>query len=213
MVSNYINYLKVTEYDYDDICYTANVGRNHFDFRIAIIADNSNELLHSLLDVQNSLFELKQPKRNVYFTNNIFTFEKTEKLDMKTCSREERLCFDYVNFKAIDWKEFYQSNQYRRVSLPSYPFRKDRHWVSIPKRSFILNSIYTQMLTPTWKKYEKYIEQDMSCCKKKILIFSHGNKPIEDMIKQKHHDVVLVKIGDRFCQTDEIGRASCRERV
>ena len=202
LVSNYINYLKVTEYDYDDICYTANVGRNHFDFRIAIIADNSNELLHSLLDVQNSLFELKQPKRNVYFTNNIFTFEKTEKLDMKTCSREERLCFDYVNFKAIDWKEFYQSNQYRRVSLPSYPFRKDRHWVSIPKRSFILNSIYTQMLTPTWKKYEKYIEQDMSCCKKKILIFSHGNKPIEDMIKQKHHDVVLVKIGDRFCQTD-----------
>lgn len=106
LVSNYINYLKVTEYDYDDICYTANVGRNHFDFRIAIIADNSNELLHSLLDVQNSLFELKQPKRNVYFTNNIFTFEKTEKLDMKTCSREERLCFDYVNFKAIDWKEF-----------------------------------------------------------------------------------------------------------
>ena len=202
LVSNYINYLKVTEYDYDDICYTANVGRNHFDFRIAIIADNSNELLHSLLDVQNSLFELKQPKRNVYFTNNIFTFEKTEKLDMKTCSREERLCFDYVNFKAIDWKEFYQSNQYRRVSLPSYPFRKDRHWVSIPKRSFISNSIYTQMLTPTWKKYEKYIEQDMSCCKKKILIFSHGNKPIEDMIKQKHHDVVLVKIGDRFCQTD-----------
>lgn len=202
LVSNYINYLKVTEYDYDDICYTANVGRNHFDFRIAIIADNSNELLHSLLDVQNSLFELKQPKRNVYFTNNIFTFEKTEKLDMKTCSREERLCFDYVNFKAIDWKEFYQSNQYRRVSLPSYPFRKDRHWVSIPKRSFILNSIYTQMLTPTWKKYEKYIEQDMSCCKKKILIFSHGNKPIEDMIKQKHHDVVLVKIDDRFCQTD-----------
>ncbi len=202
LVSNYINYLKVTEYDYDDICYTANVGRNHFDFRIAIIADNSNELLHSLLDVQNSLFELKQPKRNVYFTNNIFTFEKTEELDMKTCSREERLCFDYVNFKAIDWKEFYQSNQYRRVSLPSYPFRKDRHWVSIPKRSFISNSIYTQMLTPTWKKYEKYIEQDMSCCKKKILIFSHGNKPIEDMIKQKHHDVVLVKIGDRFCQTD-----------
>ena len=202
LVSNYINYLKVTEYDYDDICYTANVGRNHFDFRIAIIADNSNELLHSLLVVKNSLFELKQPKRNVYFTNNIFTFEKTEKLDMKTCSREERLCFDYVNFKAIDWKEFYQSNQYRRVSLPSYPFRKDRHWVSIPKRSFILNSIYTQMLTPTWKKYEKYIEQDMSCCKKKILIFSHGNKPIEDMIKQKHHDVVLVKIGDRFCQTD-----------
>lgn len=202
LVSNYINYLKVTEYDYDDICYTANVGRNHFDFRIAIITDNSNELLHSLLDVQNSLFELKQPKRNVYFTNNIFTFEKTEKLDMKTCSREERLCFDYVNFKAIDWKEFYQSNQYRRVSLPSYPFRKDRHWVSIPKRSFILNSIYTQMLTPTWKKYEKYIEQDMSCCKKKILIFSHGNKPIEDMIKQKHHDVVLVKIDDRFCQTD-----------
>lgn len=202
LISNYIDYLKVSEYDYDDICYTANVGRNHFDFRIAIIADNSNELSDSLLDVQNSLLELKQPKRNVYYTNNVFSSEKAKNLDIKTYSHEEQLCFDYVNYKTVDWKELYQSNQYRRVSLPSYPFRKERHWVSIPKRNFLSNSIYSQMFSPAWQKHEKYTEEDISCCKKKILIFSHGNKSIEDMLIQQYHDVILVKIGENFCQTD-----------
>ena len=50
LVSNYQNYLKIyPEIELADICYTANIGRAHFNHRLAVIASDRQELLEKFL--------------------------------------------------------------------------------------------------------------------------------------------------------------------
>ncbi len=49
LASNYENYLTThPELELADICHTANIGRNHFNHRLAIIASNQQELVEKL---------------------------------------------------------------------------------------------------------------------------------------------------------------------
>ncbi len=51
LVSNYRNYLEnKPELGIEDICYTANTGRSHFNHRLAVIAADKNELSKKLSD-------------------------------------------------------------------------------------------------------------------------------------------------------------------
>ena len=49
LASNYENYLTThPELKLADICYTSNIGRNHFNYRLAVVVSNEQELLEKL---------------------------------------------------------------------------------------------------------------------------------------------------------------------
>ena len=40
----------------------------------------------------------------------------------------------YTHGLNVDWRAFYQNHTRRRVTLPTYPFQRERHWVSAPTK-------------------------------------------------------------------------------
>ncbi|NQZ08852.1 MAG: SDR family NAD(P)-dependent oxidoreductase, partial [Algicola sp.] len=67
-VANYIAYLQQTDNDYRDVCYTANVGRVHFDLRIALWGNSKADLIEQLkaIDVTSKIANRQKVKRPAF---------------------------------------------------------------------------------------------------------------------------------------------------
>lgn len=92
------------------LSYTLNAGRQHFDKRFAVIVEHVAELTELLqfilsdTDATHSLSVSKHP-------DTLITLRDA-----------------YLQGKTIDWQQFYGAYQ-ERMSLPSYPFAQESHWV------------------------------------------------------------------------------------
>lgn len=102
------------------LSYTLNAGRQHFSKRCCMMVKTIAELkkqLRSILsskDIQAQLLDYKLPNTNHH------------PADLT------QLCHDYLKGKSIDWRTLYGEYQ-EKISLPSYPFAKESHWVYIKK--------------------------------------------------------------------------------
>lgn len=179
-------YGEYTQKDFINICYTLQIGREHMNVRLAVIADSLEETRNLL-----TLFQNKKGQ-----SENIFVNTDTDLLFYSKGSEEEfdsfiKALVDHQKFSQIaelwikgfdfDWEVLYEGmeNMPHCVSLPSYPFEKERFWVRdmIPHSE---QSDYKMMVF-----YEKWVA-----------------KKIED-IKEKVFDHILV-ISSKTMELDEI---------
>ncbi len=141
-----------------DICSTANTGRTHHNFRLAIVAKDKNELLRKLNFILENKFSGLDRKIGFYGKHFVIMSDKEflqqgelrqkEKFELTTQagllteelaeqnifdnSLLERLCELYVKGADVDWDILYGGNRAgKKVSLPSYPFEKHRCWINI----------------------------------------------------------------------------------
>lgn len=159
LIFQYQGYFKTdNEFDLDDFCYTANVGRNHYNFRLAILFKNKIELIEKInklgeTDYSSAVIE------GVYFKNIIIVSDEEKKrerneiyqseIDEKTEAANQliddskilnnnfetinKFCLLYVSGAQIDWEKLYQEKKYKRISLPTYQFLRNRCWFGLPK--------------------------------------------------------------------------------
>jgi acyl transferase domain-containing protein len=116
ILESYRKFLVRTKFSLGDICYTANTGRNHERFRLAVMAKD-------LADLQAKL------------TNGDFLkgeAETTKKADIKS---PEEMVAAYVKGADIDWKAHDASYVRHIVDIPNYPFQRKRFWVEFSKVS------------------------------------------------------------------------------
>ncbi|GAF06363.1 SDR family NAD(P)-dependent oxidoreductase [Paenibacillus pini] len=130
----------------EELCYTANTGRGHYRFRLAL-------LVHELSELKSLLSTLG---RNGIQGDDIHVFcknedglipygaeanltEQAEKLveELTFLSHSKhaewsRLCQLYVNGASIDFDQLYKRHSIHRVPLPTYPFERDVHWLNDP---------------------------------------------------------------------------------
>jgi acyl transferase domain-containing protein/acyl-CoA synthetase (AMP-forming)/AMP-acid ligase II len=92
------------------LSYTLNAGRQHFDKRFAVIVEHVAELTELLQ------FMLSDTDA----THNLSTSKHPAAL--------VELRDAYLQGKPIDWQQLYGAYQ-ERISLPSYPFAQESHWV------------------------------------------------------------------------------------
>lgn len=97
-----------------DISYTAAVGRQHFDQRLAIIAGTHFQMAEKLKRIIDSGEPSLSVDGNV--PGNI----------IDTAHR-------YLLGEQPDWRDFYIDKPGQRVSLPLYPFESERCWLDIPE--------------------------------------------------------------------------------
>ncbi len=162
LVKEYINYLKKnTDADLGDICYTVNTGRGHYNFRIAVIAEDREQLERALLYfIQND--EVANNSKNLFYKEHyVITDEKRtpeegdiysgqkRKLEhvaesiIDTVLRQDEpskeqlqsLCDLYVRGVNVNWIKYYSKGVYYKVSLPTYVFKKKRCWLEIEPNS------------------------------------------------------------------------------
>lgn len=157
--------------DLADIAYTLQVGREAMEERLAITAVSLQELeekLQGYLDNQDHKddFYRGQVKRN---KESLAIFRADEDLQKAieawiTKGKYVQLLDLWVKGLSFDWSKLYGNVKPRRISLPTYPFAKERYWLpeietestlsttSAAKAFFAANDYYIQRETCYLKK-------------------------------------------------------------
>lgn len=111
LVARWVEFLRGTKLPLADICDSANRGRTHFAYRVAVAADSPGEMA-------NRLFEMPLPDA------------PAEPLDTAPISQSElpveHLAAHYRRGGEIDWRAVGPGRRF--VSIPTYAFDRQRYW-------------------------------------------------------------------------------------
>ncbi|NOZ52779.1 MAG: SDR family NAD(P)-dependent oxidoreductase [Gammaproteobacteria bacterium] len=197
--SNLLDYINVNEADIlnvgdhyrdaaiflEDIAYTLQIGREEMDERVVFLVNDISDLkeklkryvnrdnvatssiIHGNIGSDRKLFAVFSLDNEL---NNIFTHWISSGDGVKVATL-------WVNGITIDWNHLYSSRKPEKVSLPTYPFRKDRHWITETDVQLIADiavsrqialihpllhentsDLYTQRYSSTFTGKEKYFE-------------------------------------------------------
>jgi acyl transferase domain-containing protein/acyl carrier protein len=119
LVQRYRSYLAGTHDTLADICHTANTGRSHFAYRIAVAGASVSEIAGLLA---NSTVPSETPSSmppNVAFRPDADADVVVDPVQI------DRVADLYREGANIDWRGFCSG---RRVRLPNYPFQRERYW-------------------------------------------------------------------------------------
>ncbi|EJQ37438.1 hypothetical protein IEE_05224 [Bacillus cereus BAG5X1-1] len=108
-----------------NIAYTLQVGRDPMAYRLAFTANQIGEVV-SKLDV--FLNDMKIDEESVIFFGTPSSQEDIIENDDEENSLN-KVAKLWVKGKEIDWQNLYGNDLPRRISLPTYPFSKERYWI------------------------------------------------------------------------------------
>lgn len=133
----------------EDICHSAAVGRHHFEYRVAVMGTDREEILQGLRDIASRRWDAA----GVFHGHHRVLGANMERLDDHDLSvsdqrrmtrvaadlvskgindaNQEELCLQYVAGADLQWSECYADGQYRRLPLPTYPFQRKHFWLPI----------------------------------------------------------------------------------
>lgn len=140
-----IFFQKNNETQLRDICYTANTGRGHYNYRLALLVKNKEDLKYKLERLVGSHFP-GEKRSDVFYDwfrvvpvnkkekekNDITEEEikqKSETLKKKDVSELHEIARLYAAGAEVDWERIYRNGKYYRVNLPNYPFERKRCWL------------------------------------------------------------------------------------
>ncbi len=110
-----------------EIAYTLQVGRDHHEERLAFIAEDREILKKQLSDYlhgeHRDQFRAKVRKKTV---PAIDTATVTASLKEQNLSA---LAEHWVAGAQIDWSQLYPERTLSKLSLPTYPFARERYWI------------------------------------------------------------------------------------
>ena len=120
-----------------DLAYTLQVGREAMDERVGLIINSQEGLegkLKDFLDGKEHIEDLyrgqvKQSKD----TLAVFTADEDLQRTIDTWIRKgkyHKLLGLWVKGLIVDWNKLYGANKPQRMSLPTYPFAKERYWIN-----------------------------------------------------------------------------------
>ncbi|KFF06341.1 SDR family NAD(P)-dependent oxidoreductase [Flavobacterium reichenbachii] len=128
----------VSDQNLYDIAYTLQIGRKAMEQRLAIVAENKKELLAYLDDYLNEItencfegnvknktinFELNNDSEDIY-VGSVFADKNIEEIAKL-----------WIRGLHNNWKELYGNETPVVVSLPTYPFAKEKYWISTSIKS------------------------------------------------------------------------------
>jgi 3-oxoacyl-(acyl-carrier-protein) synthase/NAD(P)-dependent dehydrogenase (short-subunit alcohol dehydrogenase family)/acyl carrier protein len=217
-VKSYFNFLNDNpDINEEDLCYTANTGKTHFKFRIAILLDKKDKLKDKLIYLMNDI-DKELVNHNIF--NNFAFIKKNAKvnndyqdgqmeliLKSDTCELEKlkKITTLYLENKNIPWKLLYKDRNLKRISLPLYPFERKRCWIDY-KLKFHKKTVSDENLfyRTTWKK-EKLSVDDVVEQRNNIIVI-HNNDEISmnliRKIEEAGHNVINICHGGKFIKFD-----------
>ncbi|WP_264453579.1 SDR family NAD(P)-dependent oxidoreductase [Paenibacillus polymyxa] len=128
---------KLSESSLADVAYTLQVGREAMEERLAVIAGSMQELVDKLegfLKGRDGIPELYrgQVKRNKEALTALVEDEDMEKMIAAWIGKRKysKVVDLWVKGLAMDWNMLYGDAKPRRISLPAYPFARERYWIT-----------------------------------------------------------------------------------
>lgn len=140
IVNNMDNYLKTTTDNIllSDIAYTLQIGREAMEERLAIVAESKDDLRVKLKTfLNNSQEDTVFSARVKTILGNRVLLNVDESM-LKTTNEwiasksYLRLAEFWVNGGIVEWKKIHAGQHHYKISLPTYPFKKDSYWIPEP---------------------------------------------------------------------------------
>lgn len=142
-VQDYIRFISESKEDssFCDMIYTLQTGREMFAERLAIIASSYAELLRKLsLFKQSSSEKSFNSEKEEIFCGNIFETKDNLLANLITKDMTNQYLENqqwkqisqlWVNGVEIPWNRIWEKKTAHIVTLPSYPFAKERIWIDL----------------------------------------------------------------------------------
>lgn len=154
------------EYDADDVAHTLQLGRKSFEHRLVVIAsslDDLTEKLGAYIEGQcDEAVTSGSVKNAVSVTGLLSPSEKQEFVALLARSGDpRRLSRLWCDGVIAEWRGLTVAQTGRKVSLPTYPFAGERHWITQQGSPTQAPSISPPVLTevraaPVAKRVGKY---------------------------------------------------------
>ncbi|WP_024832491.1 aminotransferase class III-fold pyridoxal phosphate-dependent enzyme [Ruminiclostridium josui] len=136
-VKRYRDFLEINkDFDIRDICYTAQEGKEHYTYRLALLGDSREDFISKLEYITRNKF-ITNKKLGIYFgslkgepVTAISQLKGEKTLDINTEYMIE-LAQKFVTGTELDWKLIHDGEYLIKVSTPLYPFEKKRCWLKI----------------------------------------------------------------------------------
>lgn len=109
--------------DFKNLVYTLQTGRDGMQERLAIVAASMTELREKLSGYCTGKTGIE----------SVYTGNGRKPNTVQRAGNPEHLAERWVSGEAIDWKKLYPNGTPGLVSLPTYPFEKNRYWVTTAK--------------------------------------------------------------------------------
>ncbi|WP_051313368.1 SDR family NAD(P)-dependent oxidoreductase [Sporocytophaga myxococcoides] len=120
----------------DSVAYTLQIGRVDMDERVGFMVSTADELLIKLQAYLNG----EQDIENMYHgqvkgnkdTLSLFSTDSDlrDAIDKWIAGGKYSKLFDlWVKGLNLDWSKFYGESKPERISLPTYPFARERYWI------------------------------------------------------------------------------------
>ena len=146
LVEHYLVFVKEhPEIQLGNLAYTANTGRNHFKYRLAVLAKDLlqfQDKLQSRDYISGTASDYVRIKVGfVHEKTGNYHIDKTDPSNHKIhltrdIAWEEFLPIlseYYIHGAEIDWKAFDDPYNPKKIPLPTYPFQRERYWVEVVK--------------------------------------------------------------------------------
>jgi acyl transferase domain-containing protein len=123
LAGRYARFLAEGREELGDVCFTAATGRVHFEHRLAAVGSDARQFRERLLAVEAG----RQVERVILGRAEPATPEGTL---ARWPPSLDALGALYVKGAAVDWAAFDAPYHRRRVALPTYPFQRQRYWLT-----------------------------------------------------------------------------------
>ena len=106
---------------------------------------------------------------------------------------------------AVNWQAFYQQEKRQRIALPTYPFQRQRYWVTPDRLTTRESSIAvetsmsrTEIYLPTWSVEEKTFNKPLTDSKQWLLFIDtpHHGAGLERWLQKQNQKITVVYPGE-----------------
>lgn len=143
----------------ESICYTSNIGRGHYTYRLAIMVRSVQELIAKIKSVDTLetdenqgifygqhkvVLESKKSKESGDITDDkkarltknaqVLLSELNTVKGEAAVSKLKEICSLYVTGAWVEWKILYNGKKIKKAAIPVYPLERTRCWAE-PKNS------------------------------------------------------------------------------
>jgi acyl transferase domain-containing protein len=115
------------ETDLRSLCYTLQAGREAMEERLAIVVSDVNELVEQLNN-----WNKRVPSTGIY-QGRLDSRRRSKRSFGNGATREQsltELASRWIGGEEVDWESLYPEIKPVRIALPTYPFARERYWIS-----------------------------------------------------------------------------------
>lgn len=181
IINKYRSFIGRVSLNLEDVCFTANTGRGHYNFRLAMVFNSENQLKEQLDILEKRDFDNPVCENGIYYGEYKVVSKNTGKLENGDFTEDEQkvvsekaaallkengdtpfsedflynLAELYIKGADVPWDEFYKFQNRRRVSIPVYPFDRVRYWPNIIRKNIEAGKKKTDVSVSGERKAQK----------------------------------------------------------